>query len=77
MSYRKPNRTFGFSPNNATLAHLVISYYRFPQSFFPFAVNLIAINILQAKAEKLSGFTPSTIQPEAAGRGLYARCKTR
>ena len=35
--------------------------------------NLI---ILQAEAEKLSGFTPS-IQPEAAGLGLYARCKTR
>ena len=34
-------------------------------------------NILQAEAEKLSGFTPSIIQPEAAGRGLYARCKTR
>ena len=38
--------------------------------------NLIII-ILQAEAEKLSGFTPSIIQPEAAGRGLYARCKTR
>ena len=37
----------------------------------------IRINILQAEAEKLSGFTPSIIQPEAAGRGLYARCKTR
>ena len=35
------------------------------------------INILQAEAEKLSGFTPSIIQPEAAGRGLYARCKIR
>ena len=35
------------------------------------------LNILQAEAEKLSGFTPSIIQPEAAGRGLYARCKTR
>ena len=32
--------------------------------------------ILQAKVEKLSGFTPS-IQPEACGLGLYARCKTR
>ena len=37
----------------------------------------VLINILQAEAEKLSGFTPSIIQPEAAGRGLYARCKTR
>ena len=33
------------------------------------------LNILQASASKLSGFTPSIIQPEAAGRGLYARCK--
>ena len=30
------------------------------------------LNILQAEAEKLSGFTPS-IQPEVPGRGLYAR----
>ena len=28
--------------------------------------------MLQAKAEKLSGFTP-TIQPEAAGRRLYVK----
>ena len=28
------------------------------------------LNILQAEAEKLSGFTPSIIQPEAAGLGL-------
>ena len=34
-------------------------------------------DILQAEAEKLSGVTPSIIQPEAVGRGLYARCKTR
>ena len=34
----------------------------------------VSNNILQAEAEKLSGFTPSIIQPEAAGRGLYARC---
>ena len=39
--------------------------------------SCVFINILQAEAEKLSGFTPSIIQPEAAGRGLYARCKTR
>ena len=35
------------------------------------------LNILQAEAEKLSGFTPR-IQPSACGLGLYnARCKTR
>ena len=41
------------------------------------SVGVRCNNILQAEAEKLSGFTPSIIQPEAAGRGLYARCKTR
>ena len=35
------------------------------------------LNILQASASKLSGFTPR-IQPSACGLGLYnARCKTR
>ena len=43
----------------------------------PVLIKFNANNILQAEAEKLSGFTPSIIQPEAAGRGLYARCKTR
>ena len=35
------------------------------------------LNILQASASKLLGFTPR-IQPSACGLGLYnARCKTR
>ena len=55
------------------------AHYLIPASiiYVPDGFRASFINILQAEAEKLSGFTPSIIQPEAAGRGLYARCKTR
>ena len=56
------------------LGYILQDFHNFIMKFLK---NIKFNNILQAEAEKLSGFTPSIIQPEAAGRGLYARCKTR